>query len=175
MSTLSADVDRQAINLIRGLAMDAPLAAGSGHQGTAMALAPLGHVLFSRIMRFDPADPSWPDRDRFVLSAGHASILQYSLLFLAGHGLELDDIRSFRQWDSATPGHPEAGHTAGVEVTTGPLGQGFANSVGMAMAERILAAQGVLRADQVRIALDDGPFEGDGRIVLHRPPFHRRP
>ncbi len=121
--------------------MDGPLAANSGHQGTAMALAPLGHVLYSRVMRHDPADPSWPDRDRFILSNGHASILQYSLLFLSGYGLELDDLKKFRQWESATPGHPEAGHTAGVEVTTGPLGQGFANAVGMAIAEENLRAR----------------------------------
>ena len=121
--------------------MDGPLAANSGHQGTAMALAPLGHVLYSRVMQHDPADPNWPDRDRFVLSNGHASILQYSLLFLSGYGLELDDLRNFRQWGSATPGHPEAGHTAGVEVTTGPLGQGFANAVGMAIAEESLRAR----------------------------------
>jgi transketolase len=139
MSALSAELDRQAINLIRGFAMDGPLNANSGHQGTAMALAPLAHVLYSRVMKFDPADASWADRDRFMLSAGHASILQYSMLYLTGHGLELDDLKQFRQWESATPGHPEAGHAAGVEVTTGPLGQGFANAVGMAMAERILA------------------------------------
>ncbi len=139
MTTLSADLDQQAVNLIRGFAMDGPLAAKSGHQGTAMALAPLAHVLYSRVMKFDPADPQWADRDRMILSAGHASILQYSMLYLSGCGLELDDLRAFRQWDSATPGHPEAGHTAGVEVTTGPLGQGFANAVGMAIAERILA------------------------------------
>ena len=119
--------------------MDAPLHAKSGHQGTAMALAPLAHVLYSRVMRHDPADPHWPDRDRFVLSNGHASILQYSMLFLCGYGLEMGDIKQFRQWDSATPGHPEVGHTVGVEVTTGPLGQGFANAVGMAVAERLLA------------------------------------
>ena len=136
---LSPDTDRQAVDLIRGFAMDAPLAATSGHQGTAMALAPLAHVLYSRVMTFDPADPHWPDRDRFVLSNGHASILQYSLLYLTGTDLELDDIRDFRQWGSRTPGHPEAGHTDGVEVTTGPLGQGFANAVGMAIAERVLA------------------------------------
>ena len=121
--------------------MDGPLAAKSGHQGTAMALAPLGHVLYSRVMRHDPADAAWPDRDRFVLSNGHAAILQYSLLFLSGYGLELDDLRNFRQWESATPGHPESGHTAGVEVTTGPLGQGFANAVGMAIAEEHLRAR----------------------------------
>jgi transketolase len=137
-SSLSPEFDRRAIDVIRGLAMDAPLKANSGHQGTAMALAPLGHVLFSRVMRFDPQDPEWPDRDRFVLSNGHASILQYSLLFLAGTGLELSDLEAFRQWESATPGHPERGHTAGVEVTTGPLGQGFGDSVGMAIAERSL-------------------------------------
>jgi transketolase len=141
MSSLSAELDQQAVAVIRGLAMDAPLAANSGHQGTAMALAPLAHVLYSRVMTFDPADPAWPDRDRFILSAGHASILQYSMLFLTGHGLQLEDLKAFRQWESATPGHPEAGHTAGVEVTTGPLGQGFANAVGMALSERILAAR----------------------------------
>jgi transketolase len=120
------------------MAMDAPLQAKSGHQGTAMALAPLAHVLYTRIMKHDPADADWPDRDRFILSNGHASILQYSMLYLCGYGLELDDLRAFRQWESATPGHPEAGHTRGVEVTTGPLGQGFANAVGMAIAERYL-------------------------------------
>ncbi|MBI5088998.1 MAG: transketolase, partial [Actinobacteria bacterium] len=138
---LTPEHDLEAISLIRGFAMDAPLAAKSGHQGTAMALAPLAHVLYSRIMRHDPADPAWPDRDRFVLSNGHASILQYAMLYLCGYGLELEDIKAFRQWESATPGHPEARHTAGVEVTTGPLGQGFANSIGMAIAERRLRAQ----------------------------------
>ena len=141
MPSFSRELDQQAIDVIRGLAMDAPLAAKSGHQGTAMALAPLGHVLFSRIMRFDPTEPDWPDRDRFVLSNGHASILQYSLLFLSGFGLELDDLRAFRQWGSATPGHPERRHTAGVEVTTGPLGQGLGDSVGMAIAERELRSR----------------------------------
>ena len=137
----SPDQDRQAIDLIRGFAMDAPLAANSGHQGTAMALAPLAHVLFSRVMRYDPNNPDWPDRDRFVLSNGHASILQYSELFLAGFGLELDDIKAFRSWESLTPGHPESDITIGVEVTTGPLGQGFANAVGMAIAEQHLRTQ----------------------------------
>ncbi len=130
-----SDFDQRAVNVIRGLAMDAPHAARSGHQGTAMSLAPLAHVLYSRIMSYDADHPDWSDRDRFVLSAGHASILQYSLLHLAGFGLTLDDLRAFRQWGSATPGHPEVGHTAGVEVTTGPLGQGVANMVGMAIAE----------------------------------------
>lgn len=138
---LSIAQDSAAVSLIRGLAMDAPLTAKSGHQGTAMALAPLGHVLYSRVMRHDPARPLWRNRDRFILSNGHASILQYSLLFLNGYGLQLEDLKSFRQWDSLTPGHPEAGHTVGVEVTTGPLGQGFANGVGMAIAERNLRAR----------------------------------
>jgi transketolase len=137
-ATLSPDLDAQAIALVRGLAMDAPLHAKSGHQGTAMALAPLAHVLYSRVMRLHPADPEWPDRDRFVLSNGHASILQYSMLFLTGYGVEMDDLKAFRSFGSRTPGHPEAGHTPGVEVTTGPLGQGFANAVGMAVAERYL-------------------------------------
>ena len=128
-------IERLGINVIKALAMDAPHAARSGHQGTAMALAPLAHVLWTRIMRYDAQRPDWPDRDRFVLSAGHASILQYAMLYLTGHGLTLDDIRDFRQWGSATPGHPEAGCTPGVEVTTGPLGQGIANAVGMAVAE----------------------------------------
>jgi transketolase len=136
-----ADLEQLAINVVRGLAMDAPQKANSGHPGTAMALAPLAHVLFSRVMRHDPAAPSWPDRDRFVLSNGHASILLYSFLFLTGYGLTLDDIRQFRQWGSRTPGHPEVHHTPGVEVTTGPLGQGFANAVGMGLAERWLRAR----------------------------------
>ncbi len=132
------DLERLGINVIRGLAMDAPRAADSGHTGTAMALAPLAHVLFTRVLRHDPADPLWPDRDRFVLSNGHASILLYSLLYLTGYGLTLDDLRGFRHWGSRTPGHPELNHTPGVEVTTGPLGQGVANGVGMGIAERIL-------------------------------------
>lgn len=136
-----ADLERRGIAAIRALAMDGPRAANSGHQGTAMALAPLAHVLFTRVMSYDAKDPQWPDRDRFVLSAGHASILLYSMLYLTGQGLELDDLKDFRQWGSATPGHPEVGHTAGVEVTTGPLAQGFANAVGMAIAERNLRAR----------------------------------
>jgi transketolase len=115
--------------------MDAPLAANSGHQGTAMSLAPLAHVLYSRVLRHDPTTPDFINRDRLILSNGHASILQYAMLFLSGYGLEISDLKEFRQWNSATPGHPEVGHTAGVEVTTGPLGQGFANAVGMAIAE----------------------------------------
>lgn len=121
--------------------MDAPHKARSGHQGTAMALAPLGHVLWTRIMKYDAAFPLWPNRDRFILSPGHASMLLYSYLYLTGYGLELDDIKDFRQYESLTPGHPEKGHTAGVEVTTGPLGQGFANGVGMGIAEASLRAR----------------------------------
>jgi transketolase len=153
--------DAQFVSLIRGMAMDAPLAAKSGHQGTAMALAPLAHVLYSRVLRHDPADPSWPDRDRFVLSNGHASILQYTMLYLSGYGLELDDLKAFRQWGSATPGHPESGHTAGIEVTTGPLGQGFANAVGMAIAERSLRARfGATAMDHHTFV-----FAGDGCLM----------
>src|SRR4051812_15476306 len=135
------DLEELAINVIRGLAMDAPQKANSGHPGTAMALAPLAHVLWTRVMRYDPSAPDWPDRDRFVLSCGHASILLYSMLYLTGYGLELEDIRNFRQFGSRTPGHPEVHHTPGVEVTTGPLGQGFANGVGMGVAERILRSR----------------------------------
>ncbi|HEV3496846.1 MAG TPA: transketolase [Actinomycetes bacterium] len=140
---MSADpaLEQRAINVIRGLAMDAPQAANSGHPGTAMALAPLAHVLWTRILRYDAEAPHWPDRDRFVLSAGHASILLYSMLHLTGYGLTRDDLRAFRQWGSSTPGHPEVHHTAGVEVTTGPLGQGLGNSVGLALAERWLRAR----------------------------------
>ena len=135
------ELETRAINVIRGLALDGPHAANSGHQGTAMALAPAAHVLWTRIMNYDAADPEWPDRDRFVLSPGHACILLYSGFHLTGYGLTLDDLKEFRQWGSATPGHPEVGHTAGVEVTTGPLGQGFANAVGMAIAEERLRAK----------------------------------
>jgi len=136
-----AELEQLGINVIRGLAMDAPERAKSGHPGTAMALAPLAHVLFTKVMRHDPSDPTWPDRDRFVLSAGHASILLYSMLYLTGYGLTLDDIRQFRQWGSRTPGHPEVHLTDGVEVTTGPLGQGVGNAVGMGLAERWLRAR----------------------------------
>lgn len=134
----TSDLERLGINVIRGLAMDAPNKARSGHQGTAMALAPLAHVLWTRIMRYDAGAPMWPNRDRFILSCGHASILQYSMLHLTGYGLTLEDLKEFRQWGSMTPGHPEVHHTPGIEVTTGPLGQGFANGVGMAIAEQFL-------------------------------------
>jgi transketolase len=138
---VTTDVERLGIDVIRGLAMDGPLRANSGHQGTAMALAPLAHVLFTRVMKYDASCPDWPDRDRFVLSAGHASILLYSMLHLTGFGLDLDDLEAFRQWGSHTPGHPEVHNTKGVETTTGPLGQGFATAVGMGIAERWLRAR----------------------------------
>ncbi len=137
----SPELERRAIAVVRGLSMDAPARANSGHQGTAMSLAPLAHVLWTRIMRYDAAAPEWADRDRFVLSCGHASILQYAMLHLTGYGLTLEDLEQFRQWGSRTPGHPEVGHTPGIEVTTGPLGQGFANGVGMAIAEQSLRAR----------------------------------
>ena len=138
---MTTELETRQIHVVRALAMDAVKQANSGHTGTAMALAPLAHVLFTRSMNYDASSPQWADRDRFILSAGHASMLLYSMLYLTGQGLELDDIRAFRQWGSRTPGHPEVGNTAGVEVTTGPLGQGIANAVGMAMAERHLRAR----------------------------------
>ena len=138
---MTSDLETRQINTIRALALDAVKRANSGHTGTAMALAPLAHVLFTKVMKYDSGDPSWPDRDRFILSAGHASMLLYSMLYLTGFGLELDDIKDFRQVGSRTPGHPEVGVTPGVEVTTGPLGQGIANAVGMALAERHLRAR----------------------------------
>ncbi len=138
----SADAALQllAINTVRTLSMDAVQAADSGHPGTPMALAPLAYALYHKHVRHNPADPHWPNRDRVVLSAGHASMLLYSTLFLCGYDISLDDIKAFRQWGSKTPGHPEVGHTAGIETTTGPLGQGLSNAVGMAVAERHLAA-----------------------------------
>jgi transketolase len=136
----SRALDQLCIDTIRTLSMDAVQKANSGHPGTPMALAPLAYVLWTRHLKHDPNDPGWPDRDRFILSAGHASMLLYSLLYLSGYGLTLEDLKNFRQWESPTPGHPEYGLTRGVETTTGPLGQGFANGVGMAMAERHLAA-----------------------------------
>ncbi|MBX6332073.1 MAG: transketolase [Gemmatimonadaceae bacterium] len=136
----AADLDTLSINTVRTLAMDAVQAADSGHPGTPMALAPLAYVLWTRHLRFNPADPAWPNRDRFVLSAGHASMLLYAVLYLTGYDLPLAELKAFRQWGSETPGHPERGVTPGVETTTGPLGQGFANAVGLAIAEAHLAA-----------------------------------
>jgi transketolase len=134
------DLDLLSINTVRTLAMDGVQKANSGHPGTPMALAPLGYALFTKHMKHDPADPHWPDRDRFVLSCGHASMLLYSCLYLSGYDVTLEDLKQFRQWESRTPGHPEYGYTAGVETTTGPLGQGVGNAVGFAVAEAHLAA-----------------------------------
>jgi transketolase len=138
-TTSATELDLLCINTIRTLAMDAVQKAESGHPGTPMALAPLAYRLFMKHMRHDPADPNWVNRDRFVLSCGHASMLLYSSLYLTGYDLGLDDLKQFRQWGSRTPGHPEYGHTPGVESTTGPLGQGISNAVGMALAESHLA------------------------------------
>jgi transketolase len=134
-------LEKLCVDTIRTLSMDGVQKANSGHPGTPMALAPLAYVLFTRVMRHNPNDPTWPDRDRFVLSCGHASMLLYSTLYLTGYDLTLDDLKSFRQLGSKTPGHPEYGRTAGVEVTTGPLGQGISHAVGMALAERLLATR----------------------------------
>jgi len=136
-----ASLDQLCINTIRTLSMDAVQKANSGHPGTPMALAPTGYVLWTKHLRFNPKNPGWPDRDRFLLSAGHACMLQYALLYLTGFDVSLDDLKQFRQWGSKTPGHPEYGDTPGVEATTGPLGQGCGNGVGFAMAERALAAR----------------------------------
>jgi transketolase len=154
MPTILQDLDQTAINTIRTLAMDAVQAAKSGHPGTPMALAPLSYHLWTKYLRYDPAQPHWPNRDRYILSCGHASMLLYSLIHLSGirqvaedgrvtdePAVSLEAIKNFRQWGSRTPGHPEHGHTTGVETTTGPLGQGCGNSVGMAIAQRWLAAR----------------------------------
>ncbi|HQL49346.1 MAG TPA: transketolase, partial [Holophaga sp.] len=141
MTFAATNLDTLCIDTIRCLSMDAIQKANSGHPGTPMAQAPAAYVLWTQVLKHNPASPQWPDRDRFVLSCGHASMLIYSLLHLAGYGLELDDLKAFRQWGSRTPGHPEFGHTAGVETTTGPLGQGIGNAVGMAIAERWLAGR----------------------------------
>ncbi|GIE35085.1 transketolase [Actinoplanes italicus] len=131
-----SDLDRKAVDTTRVLAMDAVEKAGNGHPGTAMSLAPAAYLLFNRVMRHDPTDPEWAGRDRFVLSCGHSSLTLYVQLFLNGYSLSLDDLKALRQWDSLTPGHPEYGHTPGVEITTGPLGQGIGNAIGMAMSAR---------------------------------------
>jgi transketolase len=144
MATTSIDtktLDQLCVNTIRTLSMDGVQKANSGHPGTPMALAPIAYVLYKRIMRHNPASPDWPDRDRFVLSCGHASMLLYSMLYLCGYGLELEDLKRFRQLGSPCAGHPERGHAAGIETTTGPLGQGISNCVGLALAERMLAAR----------------------------------
>ncbi|HEY5296186.1 MAG TPA: transketolase [Gaiellaceae bacterium] len=135
----NSEIEQLSIDTIRTLSMDAVQQANAGHPGTAMALAPLAYLLYAEVLRHNPASPHWPNRDRFILSAGHACVLQYSALHLSGYNLSLEELKRFRQWQSATPGHPEYRHTEGVEVTTGPLGQGFANGVGMGFAERFLA------------------------------------
>ena len=143
MTTSTESSVELAINTIRTLSMDAVQKANSGHPGTPMALAPLAFTLYTRVMRQSPENPDWFDRDRFVLSAGHASMLLYSTLYLAGYGITLDDLKNFRQLNSPTAGHPEYQYhdAPGIEATTGPLGQGLAMSVGMALAERMLAAR----------------------------------
>jgi transketolase len=141
LSNSQKKIDQLCINTIRTLSIDAIQKANSGHPGAPLGLAAAAYVLWTRVLKHNPKNPAWLDRDRFILSGGHASMLLYSLLHLSGYGLTIDDIKNFRQWGSKTPGHPEYGHTPGVETTTGPLGQGFANGVGMAMAERHLAAR----------------------------------
>jgi transketolase len=164
LAASEVDLDRLAVDTVRVLAMDAIQKAGSGHPGTAMALAPAAYTLWTRFMRFDPADPEWFDRDRFVLSIGHASVLQYAVLHLTGYPLSIRDLKQQRQWGSQTPGHPEYGHTPGVEVTTGPLGQGVANGVGFAIAERLLAAR-YNRPGQELVNHRTWVFAGDGDLM----------
>lgn len=162
-----SEIDDRAVDTARVLAMDSVQKVGNGHPGTAMSLAPAAYLLFQKVMRHDPADPEWVGRDRFVLSCGHSSITLYTQLFLGGFGLELDDLKALRTWGSKTPGHPELGHTAGVEVTTGPLGQGVGNAVGMALSAR--RVHGMLDADaapgeslfdhQVYVLASDGDLQ----------------
>jgi transketolase len=154
------ELDRRAVDTARVLAADAVQKVGNGHPGTAMSLAPVAYTLFQRIMRHDPADPDWIGRDRFVLSAGHSSLTLYIQLFLSGYGLELDDLKALRTWGSQTPGHPEYKHTKGVEITTGPLGQGLASAVGMAMAAR--RERGLFDPDA---AAGQSPFDHDIFVI----------
>ena len=137
---MTSELDQLAVDTLRFLAVDMVQKADSGHPGLPLGAAPMAYVLWTRFLKHHPAHPLWPDRDRFVLSAGHGSALLYSLLHVTGYELSLADLKQFRQWGSKAPGHPERGHTAGVEVTTGPLGQGLANAVGMAIGEAQLAA-----------------------------------
>src|SRR2546422_8143243 len=134
-------LDELSVNTIRTLSMDAVQKANSGHPGAPMGLAPLAYVLFTRVMRHSPANPDWPGRDRFALSAGHASMLLYSMLYLTGYPMTMDDIKHFRRVGSPTAGHPERKYSPGIEVTTGPLGQGIARAAGMALGQRMLAAR----------------------------------
>ena len=165
MTSRDKRLDQLAIDTIRTLAIDGVQRANSGHPGAPMGMAPMAYVLWTRVMRHDPKDSAWPDRDRFVLSAGHASMLLYTLLHLSGYDLPMDELQRFRQWGSRTPGHPEWGLTPGVEATTGPLGQGFANAVGMAIAERRLAAEFNQPEGVDTSAVVDGPGRA---IVDHR-------
>src|SRR5687767_10578146 len=139
--TTKTDLEQRCVNTIRTLSMDAVQKANSGHPGTPMALAPVAYALWDGFLRHNPRNPNWPNRDRFVLSAGHASMLLYSMLHLTGYDLPLEDLKNFRQWESKCPGHPEYGFTPGVETTTGPLGQGVANAVGMAIAQKWMGAR----------------------------------
>ncbi|TWP51927.1 transketolase [Lentzea tibetensis] len=154
------ELDRRAVDTARVLAADAVQKVGNGHPGTAMSLAPTAYTLFQRVMRHDPADPDWIGRDRFVLSAGHSSLTLYVQLFLSGYGLQIDDLKALRTWGSKTPGHPEYSHTAGVEITTGPLGQGLASAVGMAMAAR--RERGLFDPDA---APGESPFDHDIFVI----------
>jgi transketolase len=159
-ATEQASLEKLSVDTIRTLSMDAVEKADSGHPGTPMALAPVVYSLFTQVMKHDPADPHWLDRDRFVLSAGHASMLQYSILHLTGYDLSMDDLKQFRQLESKTPGHPEKGHTQGVETTTGPLGQGISTAAGMALAERMLNARfGDIVDHHVFVIASDGDMQ----------------
>src|SRR5438132_69407 len=137
---MSQSIEQLCVNTVRMLSVDAVEKAKSGHPEAPMGLAPTAYLLWTRFMKYNPRNPSWPDRDRFVLSAGHGSMLLYSMLYLTGYDIPLDQIKQFRQWESRTPGHPEYGLAPGIETTTGPLGQGFGNGVGFAMAAKHLAA-----------------------------------
>ncbi|MBF0376430.1 MAG: transketolase [Desulfamplus sp.] len=164
---IDKNLEQLCINTIRTLSIDAIQKANSGHPGAPMGLAPTAFVLWNRYMKHNPANPAWVDRDRFVLSGGHASMLLYSMLYLDGYGLTLDDLKNFRQWGSRTPGHPEFGHTPGVETTTGPLGQGIANAVGMAMAERHLAARFNVDISKKSDSTIDAENIQQGEIINH--------
>ena len=152
--SIDPELEENVVNTIRMLALDAVQAANSGHAGLPMGMAGAALTLWRRHLRYNPANPDWHNRDRFILSAGHGSMLLYALLHLTGYELPLQELKNFRQWGSMTPGHPEYGHAPGVETTTGPLGQGFANGIGMAIAEQWLAA------NFNRPGFDDGEFMG---------------
>ncbi len=188
MPAYSKQIDDLAINTIRFLSAEAVQKANSGHPGTPMACAPIAYVLYSKHMKHNPANPNWRNRDRFILSAGHASMLLYSMLHLCGYGLSLEELKNFRQWESRTPGHPEYHLTPGVETTTGPLGQGFGNAVGMAMAQAFLSAK--FNKDDIKIidhfiygiCSDGDLMEGvshesaslAGHLKLHKPDLFLR-